>query len=309
MNANDVIECYVTDVAVKLPRKQRNDVALELRTLLTEGLQDKSASLGRDVDAAMATEFVNAFGRPAEVAARYRPTLTVIDPADGHAFVRASVIGLAIIWCVGLLVNLWQSADSGWDIPAMLGKWWLGTVIPSLWWPGALVVAFALASWTRRRQPQTLWKVPVSDRPQVARAGQVVALVGILCGIFLLINPRWVLDYFWGGQADPAAYAALTYTDTFRKHQAPWLLGVIMLNVPLLITVIAAGRWSDNARRFELGLALAGSAVMIWTILGGPIFVTPESDRAIKFSLILTVVFTLAGKGVKYYRQVRPAKN
>ena len=25
---------------------------------------------------------------------------------------------------------------------AMLQQWWLGTVIPSLWWPGALVVAF-----------------------------------------------------------------------------------------------------------------------------------------------------------------------
>ena len=32
MNANDVIESYVTDVAEKLPRKQRNDVAFELRS-------------------------------------------------------------------------------------------------------------------------------------------------------------------------------------------------------------------------------------------------------------------------------------
>ena len=37
MNANDVIEAYVTDVALRLPRRQRNDVAFELRALLNEG--------------------------------------------------------------------------------------------------------------------------------------------------------------------------------------------------------------------------------------------------------------------------------
>ena len=34
MNANDVIEAYVTEVALRLPRKQRNDVAFELRAQL-----------------------------------------------------------------------------------------------------------------------------------------------------------------------------------------------------------------------------------------------------------------------------------
>ena len=79
MNANDVIESYVADVAAKLPRKQRNDVAFELRSLLAEELQGKAEAAGRAADATMATELVNAFGRPAEVAARYQPTLTVID--------------------------------------------------------------------------------------------------------------------------------------------------------------------------------------------------------------------------------------
>src|SRR5262249_18639896 len=82
MNANELIESYVTDVAVRLPRKQRNDVAFELRELLTEELQAKAEATGRDADAAMATELLQAFGRPVDVAARYRPTLTVIDPAD-----------------------------------------------------------------------------------------------------------------------------------------------------------------------------------------------------------------------------------
>ena len=100
MNANDVIECYVTDVAVQLPRKQRNDVAFELRALLNEELQAKADADGRPVDAAMAIAFLQGFGRPADVAARYRPALTIIDPADGHSFWRAICSGArSMRWC------------------------------------------------------------------------------------------------------------------------------------------------------------------------------------------------------------------
>ena len=94
MNANDVIESYVTDVALQLPRKQRNDVAFELRALINEGLQDKAEETGRAIDAAMATEFLNAFGHPEAVAARYRPALT--PGQNGYAADRMSgVVKLA----------------------------------------------------------------------------------------------------------------------------------------------------------------------------------------------------------------------
>ena len=309
MNANEVIESYVTDVAEKLPRKQRNDVAFELRSLLNEELQGKAVAAGRPVDAAMATELVNAFGRPSDVAARYRPTLTVIDPADGHGFVRASVIGLAVIWIVGLLLRLEQASESGWGLLTTLERWWLGTVIPSLWWPGVLVVAFGLAAWARRRWPASKWKARPGDRIQGGRATMVVGLVAILCGTYLLINPRWILDYFWDGHAAPAAYEALTYTNTFLRLQAPWLLALILLNIPLFITVIVTGRWSVSMRRMEMGLALLGCAFFAWTILGGPITLSPVSDQMIKLSLVLIIVLTLIGRGIELFRSVRPAPN
>lgn len=310
MNANDLIESYVTDVAVQLPRKQRNDVAFELRALLNEGLQDKAEAAGRGVDAAMATEFLRAFGRPEEVAARYRPTLTIIDPADGHNFRRAAVIGLAILWCLGLLMALRQPIASGWDLLTVLGQWWVGTVIPSLWWPGVLVVGFGVASWARRRWPQTsVWKPRAGDLTPANRAGMVLGVVGIVCGLFVLINPRWVLDFFWSGQAAPAAYEALTYTDTFLQRQAPWLLVLLMLNIPMFVTVIMMGRWSAMLRRIETGLSLVLCAVMAWTVLDGPVFLAPSSDRTVKFFLVLIIAFTLIGLGITLRRSVRPAPN
>jgi hypothetical protein len=307
MNANDVIESYVRDVAVQLPRRQRNDVAFELRALLNEELQAKAEAAGRGADAAMATELLHAFGRPADVAARYRPTLTIIDPADGHSFLRAAVIGLALIWCLGLVIRLLQPIDSAGEFLGVLGQWWMGTVIPSLWWPGLLVVSFGAASWTRRRWPQTSkWKPRADDRIQGGRAAMVMGIVGILCGIFVLIDPRWLLDIFWGGRAAPAAYEALTYTDSFRQLQAPCLLVLLLLNIPLLIAVIVSGRWSPRMRRVETGLSLADCAAMVWTVLDGPVFISPVSDRTAKFFLVLIVAFTLIHLGLGLRRSVRP---
>ncbi len=70
MTTNDLIEAHVTDVALRRPRAQRNDVAFELRVPLREELQARAEAAGRDADPALATELLHGFGRPAEVAAR-----------------------------------------------------------------------------------------------------------------------------------------------------------------------------------------------------------------------------------------------
>lgn len=308
MNANDVIESYVTDVAVRLPRKQRNDVAFELRALLNEELQAKAEAAGRGVDTAMATELLHAFGRPVDVAARYRPTLSIIDPMDGHTFLRAAVIGLAIIWGLGLLMHFQQPINSGWDLLSILGQWWGGIVIPSLWWPGVLVVYFGVAAWVRHRWPQTSeWKPRVNARIHANRAALAMGIVGILGGVFVLIEPSWLLDVLWSGRAAPAAYEALTYTDTFLQRQAPWLLGLILLNIPLFIAVIVRGCWSAILRHIEVGLSLVTSAVLVWTVADGPVFLAPASDQMSKLILVLIVAFTLVTLGIKLHRSVRPA--
>jgi hypothetical protein len=307
MNANDVIESYVTDVAVQLPRRQRNDVAFELRALLHEGLQAKAEAAGRGVDAALATEFLQAFGRPVDVAARYRPALTIIEPTDGPTFLRAAAIGLAILWSLGLWLCLRQPIASVGDFLRALGQWWGTTVIPSLWWPGLLVVGFGAASWVRRRWPQTSeWKPRPGDRIHGGRAALVMGLVGVLCGLFVLLDPRWLLDALFGGRAAPAAYEAFTYTDTFRRLQAPCLLVLLLLNVPLFLAVLVNGRWSALLRRLEMGLSLVTCAVMAWTALDGPVFLAPSSDRTVKFFLALLVAVTLLNLVVKLYRSVRP---
>jgi hypothetical protein len=307
MNANEVIESYVTDVAARLPRKQRNDVAFELRLLLKEELQAKADAAGRDADGAMAIDLLRDFGRPADVAARYRPTLTIIDPADGHRFLQAAVIGLAVIWCLGLLAHLRDPIQSGWDVLSLLGQWWGGTVIPSLWWPGVLVVGFGIASWARRRWPRTAeWKPRTADSVHGGRATMALGLCGMLFGLYVIVDPRWVLDFFWRGQAAPAAYEALTYTDAFLRRQGPVLLALIALNIPLTIAVIMSGRRSAIMQRIEMGLSLLMCAATIWTIADGPIFMSPNSDQTAKIFMTLIAALALIDTGRKLYRRVKP---
>lgn len=307
MNANDVIESYVTDVAVGLPRRQRNDVAFELRALLGEALQDRADSAGRAPDADMAIELVRGFGRPADVAARYRPTVTIIDPVDGRAFLWTTVIGLAVIWGAGLLGQLQQPVASAEAFWLGLGRWWGAALPGALWWPGALVLGFGMAAWARRRHPQRVeWTPRAPDRIQGSRVAMAFGMVGIVCGVAVLLDPARLLDVLWHGRAAPAAYAALTYTPTFLQRQAPVLLGLILLNLPLSAAVMVRGRWSQLLRRLELGLGLLTCAAMIWTVLDGPAFMTQASDSAFKGLVVLVILYSLIHMAVVSYRSVRP---
>lgn len=62
MTPNDVIEPYVVDVMRRVPSKDRNEVGLELRGLLTEMLEDRAKAAGRAADDPMVLDVLRAFG-------------------------------------------------------------------------------------------------------------------------------------------------------------------------------------------------------------------------------------------------------
>ena len=310
MNVNELIDAYVADVAVQLPRRQRNDVAFELRALLGEELQAKAEATGGAVDVSMATEMLRDFGHPDDVAARYRsrPEITIIDPADGYSFLRATVIGLVIIWGAGLLKELQQPVGSGSDLVFALSRWWLGTVLASFWWPGVVVTWFAIATWVRIRWPsQSVWKPRNSEHINGGRASLVMGILGIICGLAILIEPTGLLELFWGNQVAPVAYDALTYSETFRERQGPILFVLLLINIPIMISGVSSGYWTVNVRRLALPLEVAVCAVMVWTVLDGPVFIAAVSDSFTKVVMALIVLGVLIYRLVQLYRRVTPA--
>lgn len=307
MNASEILTCYVADVARELPRRMRNDVAFELQALLQEELAAKAEDTGRAPDAALAMELLQAFGAPSEVAQRYQPALTLIDPVDGPRFLRATWIGLGVIWGLGLLAQFRTPSPSGWDLLRILQGWWGGVVLPSFWWPGVLVAGFGLAAWARRRWPrESAWKPRAEDRLAAGRVAQAFGLLGILAGVWVLSAPGDRLMQLSQGAMHPAVREIFAYTDAFRTQLLPWLLLVLGLHLPLGLAALVQGRRSALVRGLSVGVDALAAAVMLLALARGPVFQAQPPDRAFRAALLATLVYFAVHYGLRLLRQVRP---
>jgi hypothetical protein len=120
---------------------------------------------------------VRNYGHPNEVAARYQPPWTILDPADSTSFLRAAVIGAGVL----LLLSAFTTGVMA--------------------WLGALVVAFAAKNWVRRLWPAAARWQP-RDRDRTNRVGsEVVVLIATPC-VVLHAAPAWVLEQVSGGRLD-----------------------------------------------------------------------------------------------------------
>jgi hypothetical protein len=142
MHTTEVIETYIDDTVRFLPRRQRDDVATELRSLLNEELHALAQEAGRPTDESLALSLVRHYGQPSEVAARYQPPRAIIDPADSTSFLRAAIIGGGALVLLGAISKRLPSLRGTVDSVVTLGM---------LAWLGLLVVVFGTRSWIRRR--------------------------------------------------------------------------------------------------------------------------------------------------------------
>jgi hypothetical protein len=138
MHATEVIEAYVDDTVRLLPKRQRGDVATELRSLLSEELDAQARQSGRPADESMALSLVRGYGRPNEAAARYQPVWTIIDAADSASFMRAAIIGVGVLMLLSTLRNLRPSPPGNADDSLK------GAILA---WLGVLVIGFGAKNW------------------------------------------------------------------------------------------------------------------------------------------------------------------
>lgn len=309
MKASNMIKYYITDVTNRLPRNIRGGVGFELGALLQEQLQEKTAAQPSADEEQLARAMLQAFGHPHEVAARYRPPVDIIDPVDSHSFVFASIAGIVVLWIAGLANVLNDSAGSNREFLLLLSDWWLGVGLASFWWPGFLVVGYAIAFRVRKRWPEvSIWqarKVVVKDPDQINRAA-LIAFVSFYCvGLAILVSPTSLLDFFFDGRAAPEAYQALSYAPEFYPVRAAWLFGFLMAGGWVLIALAIRGHWSPALRRIDMLLTVAVSVLLVWNSAAGNIFTSTTTDQFVKLIIGLIVFFTLLGKGMALYRELQ----
>jgi hypothetical protein len=184
MRAEEVIEVFIDDTVRLLPRRQRDDVAAELRALLNDELSARAQESGRPADDALALSLVRGYGLPNEVAARYQPAWTIIDPADSRSFVRAASIGAGSLLLISALrtqrAPLPGTAD---NLVALL----------ILAFFGLPVVSFGIKSWIRRSWPSTaVWKP--RDRNRTSRVGTAILVPVAMLLVILYAAPAWLFD-------------------------------------------------------------------------------------------------------------------
>jgi len=302
MNANDVIESYVRDVARYLPRDKRNDVALELRALLHDELGARAETAGRTADRALAMELLAGFGRPVEVANRYHPRNPLIEPEDNHNFAIWTVVGI-----LALAVHSDGQAETQW--------------LESMHWVGIMFVVFALIGWGRRRQPAGSfgWRPRAQDKPlHGGRWLALLAAIGTVVFPFALyLSPQAYWDATTFGKG--VAGGLLQTPEFLDSWQRAATIGWFALIVGNYLVVAVQNGWKRWNRQLSLvahvglGLILLAHAAPLVTLLDREpfaIFAAAGADEVARPWFGLAAAITLLSTLYEMYREwvrVEPA--
>jgi hypothetical protein len=291
MHATEVIETYIDDTVRFLPRRQRDDVATELRSLLNEELHAQAQESGRPPDESLALSLVRGYGQPNEAAARYQPPWAIIDPADSTSFMRAAIIGAGALVLLGAISKRLPSLTETADTLIKIGL---------LVWLGLLVVAFGAKNWIRRRWPATVLWEP-RDRDRANRVGTAVVVPIATFFVVLYGAPTWVLDQISGGRLDTSWTA---YTADFQRLRLPCFIGLMVGLLALLSFVAIQGRWRRLTRCINIGLNMALACLILSFAVDGNIFQSSLVDQIARNVLALVAVIYVPSVGVQLYGEI-----
>jgi hypothetical protein len=287
MNIDAMIDAYVQDVVQLIPRKQRKDVALELRGLVCEELQSRAASQGSALDMEIALQGLRAFGRPQDVAARYFEPWVIIPQTETRKFGFAALIGALVLVALSPLNDAATRSSQ--------------LTIAIFAWLGALVFYFAVRSFVdrRRRNGANLW-VP-SERDSVSRSGALLIIAVIGLGMVAYGAPGWLFSQLSRGRSLPAW---LEYDHVFHAVRLPVLFFLWGCQAVLFAVLAIRRRWNTVLRRVDLGLEIGVALALIWFLAAGRVFIEDAPNRVALSALSTFALLVFIDVGIKLYRGV-----
>jgi len=299
MSTNDVIEAYVLDVMRGVPARDRNDVGLELRGLLTEMLDERARVEARPADDAMVLAMLREFGTPGDVGARYRPPgLVIIPAAQTRSFTLLSLGGIALQWAL-TLPRVFEGQS--------VATWWFSWGLGSLWWPGFLaMMALAAAGVRSLGLPRPAWRPRSVDPERIDRRTWAMVMGWCLIGAAFTTGLPWIVGQLHGPL--PRVFA---FDPAFLRWRAPPVVPLWLLAFANMGVVYRQGRWSPLARRLDVAINLGFVALLVWWLAAGPVFqATPTNDGA-RAGLALVLLFIVLDVMRKLYRgrlRIHPPK-
>ena len=100
---SSVVELYVLQLKSLLPRKQRDDIAAEIRESIASAVDERERTLGRKLEDRETSEILKTYGHPIAVAGRYLPMQQLIGPSGSALWYVIQAV-LVVIAAIGGIV-------------------------------------------------------------------------------------------------------------------------------------------------------------------------------------------------------------
>ena len=333
----ELIDRYVHQVGRRLPKRLRDDVKVELRSLLLDTLEERTGRQAGDESAFSEDDQVallEEFGPPAQMAAKYQPVPRhIIGPKvyDLYLIVVAAVIGAGLLaTVVSTAVSKLYATSVSVEVLGLLGQAlerFFGIALSGI---GSTTLVFAVLErvipdhefklddeeeWNPRDLPV------IEERYQVKPAGLIVqiAFLALLLIAFTAFPDRIGTGAYYDGDwhIGPSILSPAFFSLYLPLMEIRWGLTII-LNLVLL----RQGRWQLGTRFadlllhgfdvFILARLLLGPSILRGTALtallpaGAPV---PPVDSALKLAFFVALVVTAIETAIKLYRTLQPQAN
>lgn len=308
MEAYELIDRYVYEVGQSLPRKNRDDIQLELRSLLMDDLEERAGD--EEPTAEMAAQLLLEYGEPETMAARYKPDRYLIGP---QLFPFYRMIILIVLACVtlGLFVSFVVAFIAG-GMEDILSTAW--SFVSAIFQAGlsafafttiifAIIERFAGSKFAAADEsewnPYDLSPVKEKDRSRINKPGLVAGIVFYLF-IIVLFNfyPQWIVMVDSIGTDVTVlpilAPEFLVYIPILTLY---WSLAIL-----LKLILLWRGRWERSTRWTEFGLHLFSLFITFQIATGGPITTISLLDTIVRFALWIGIIVGAVEAVVQLFR-------
>ncbi len=259
----ELIDRYIYEVGRHLPRKDRSDIQIELRSLLVDALEERAA--GEPTEAEIVA-LLQEFGSPKKVAASYYPEgQYLIGPALYPLFrlvtgiVLAAVTGAQILaWAVAYFI----AQQPFTPVQALTGL--LNSLPASL---GMVVIVFAILQRleVRPETEEAPWDphdLPhVQDVEPIKRGERIFEIVfSIVILVVLIFLPERV-----GFVSTPGGRF---FANPVIPQYIGWITIVLLAGIGLDIYLLWQGRWQASTRIAKIAVNLLSIFILFLLVQG-----------------------------------------
>lgn len=304
MKPMELIERYVNEVGQHLPRKNKEDIQLELLSLLQDALEERADAAGKEPNLHMATDLLREFGKPEKMAAEYKSTQYLIGPGLFPIYKLVVTVVLAVLGALHalpILLNLLQGqldSDVGSLIWGLLSSYW-NIALTNV---GLITLIFVVierfVDLSEEEEESGEWDplaLPAIANPN--RVNRFEMIAGIVAGLVFIA----LFNSYASWPAIEGFPPFLQLSPEFLR-QIPWLTASFAFDIMLKAIVAWQGRWQTWSRWADIGQELFGLYVL-YRIFQGPVLTLGGGSDTLT-SLVVGIIMVIVALEVvsKLYR-------